>query len=152
MLFPIGEASEAHKAEEASRIEAEGQEVSDQVYYMQQVRRAVQDLMGTMLGNSTSGATELQTVGNACGTVGIMHALLNNLEDGTVPDSYIRMFADSTAGMNSEERWALELVRSSFAALLTPDLRKGCVSGRRRGDRHHACRSSLARPVHSGGY
>lgn len=45
--------SEKHRHEEATQIETEGQVVSDNVYYTK------------------------QTVGNACGTVGLIHAVAN---------------------------------------------------------------------------
>jgi ubiquitin carboxyl-terminal hydrolase L3 len=53
MLFPIKPHTEAFAKEEAQRIEANGQVVSSNVYYMK------------------------QTVGNACGTVGLLHAIGN---------------------------------------------------------------------------
>ncbi|CEG41977.1 ubiquitin carboxyl-terminal hydrolase isozyme l3-like [Plasmopara halstedii] len=53
MLFPIKPHTEKADKEEAARIEKEGQIVSPNVYYMR------------------------QTVGNACGTVGILHAIGN---------------------------------------------------------------------------
>ena len=56
LLFPISEASEAHKSEEEARILATGdaaQKVAPTLWYTK------------------------QTVGNACGTVGLTHAALN---------------------------------------------------------------------------
>lgn len=56
LLFPISEASEAHKNEEEARILATGdaaQKVAPSLWYTK------------------------QTVGNACGTVGLTHAALN---------------------------------------------------------------------------
>ena len=56
LLFPISDASEAHKDAETARILATGadaQKVSPNLYYMK------------------------QTVGNACGTVGLTHVALN---------------------------------------------------------------------------
>ena len=52
-LYPIKPTTEAFRAEERARIEAEGQVVDEDVYYMK------------------------QTVGNACGTVGLLHACGN---------------------------------------------------------------------------
>mmetsp|Transcript_15771 Transcript_15771/g.48091 ORF Transcript_15771/g.48091 Transcript_15771/m.48091 type:complete len:171 (-) Transcript_15771:1713-2225(-) len=81
MLFPIKEATETHRREEKERIEAAGgQEVAPALYYMK------------------------QTVGNACGTVGIMHALLNNIEDCTTPDSYIRRYQGATETLDADAR------------------------------------------------
>ena len=45
-----------YEAEERKRIEEKGQEVSPSVYFMR------------------------QTIGNACGTVGLLHALGNNVD------------------------------------------------------------------------
>lgn len=44
-LFPVKEASEAHRREEEARVKAEGQTVSPKIFYM------------------------AQEIGNACGTV-----------------------------------------------------------------------------------
>lgn len=53
MLFPIKDASEAHKAAEDARIKAEGQTLAPEVWYTK------------------------QTVGNACGTIGLVHIAAN---------------------------------------------------------------------------
>lgn len=89
MLFPIKKITEDYRAEELKRIESEGQICSDKVYYMK------------------------QTVGNACGTVGILHAIgnarsvLNNEgENGSIrinPKSYLEGFFNATDKMNPDE-------------------------------------------------
>ncbi|CAM9896443.1 unnamed protein product [Chrysoparadoxa australica] len=92
MLFPIKDSTEAHRAEECEKIKAAGQVVSDKVYYMK------------------------QTVGNACGTVGILHALGkyfidlhwdgNALGDRGVMcsnGSYLERFMDKTAAMTPDQ-------------------------------------------------
>ena len=82
MLFPVKEASEAHRAAEAERIQREGQTLSKDVYYMK------------------------QTVGNACGTVGILHALGNARHHPLChihADSYLANFFAKTAKMTPEE-------------------------------------------------
>jgi ubiquitin carboxyl-terminal hydrolase L3 len=53
MVFPIKEASEAHRAEEKARVENDGQTLSPAVWYTKQF------------------------VGNACGTVGLLHVIAN---------------------------------------------------------------------------
>lgn len=53
MVYPIKDSSEAYRVEEQQRIEHDGQYVSPNVYYMK------------------------QTVGNACGTVGLLHCIGN---------------------------------------------------------------------------
>jgi ubiquitin carboxyl-terminal hydrolase L3 len=81
MLFPIKDSSEEYSATEKAKIESDGQTVSENVYYMK------------------------QTVGNACGTVGILHSLLN--AKNTIefePDSYLANFNNDTKTMNPNER------------------------------------------------
>lgn len=78
LLFPISSSSEAHR-----RLEEEiPQTVSENVYYMK------------------------QTVGNACGTVGILHCIANSFPHGTsvATDSYVERMMKDTAGMNPAER------------------------------------------------
>eukprot|EP00640_Fibrocapsa_japonica_P004213 CAMPEP_0113944566 /NCGR_PEP_ID=MMETSP1339-20121228/34501_1 /TAXON_ID=94617 /ORGANISM="Fibrocapsa japonica" /LENGTH=236 /DNA_ID=CAMNT_0000949803 /DNA_START=85 /DNA_END=795 /DNA_ORIENTATION=- /assembly_acc=CAM_ASM_000762 len=80
LLFPIKEASEQHKSEEEAIITESGQEVSSEVYYMK------------------------QTVGNACGTVALLHAA-GNLSK-TVPPvegSFLQKFMERTSNMSPEE-------------------------------------------------
>jgi ubiquitin carboxyl-terminal hydrolase L3 len=56
LLFPITENNSAYTDQEDEKIKKDGQVVSKDVYFMK------------------------QTVGNACGTVGILHSLANNLD------------------------------------------------------------------------
>lgn len=77
MVYPIKEASEAYRAEEQSRIERDGQHVSSNVYYMK------------------------QTVGNACGTVGLLHCIGNvrsklNIADGSYLDRFYKKTLEYT--------------------------------------------------------
>ncbi|KAE9041763.1 hypothetical protein PR003_g4230 [Phytophthora rubi] len=80
MLFPIKPHTEAADKQEAARIEKDGQIVSPNVYYMR------------------------QTVGNACGTVGILHAIGNmrHLVQLT-PGSYLDKFFNKTKTKTPEE-------------------------------------------------
>jgi len=84
LLFPISAASEQHKQEEERRITAQGadaQKVSPKLYYMK------------------------QTVGNACGTVGLTHAALNLVDQLQLkPDSFFAQFLERTKGMTADER------------------------------------------------
>lgn len=74
MLFPIKPESEEYRKNEQSRIENEGQVVSPDVYYMK------------------------QTVGNACGTVGILHAIGNARSIVKIKDdSYLSRLYTKTA-------------------------------------------------------
>lgn len=87
MLFPIKKATEDFRAEENDAIEKSGQICSKNVYHMK------------------------QTVGNACGTVGILHAIGNarSVRDGEssyiniTPKSYLENFFASTNQMSCDE-------------------------------------------------
>lgn len=85
MLFPIKEASEAHRDAERAAIERDGQTISEKVYYMK------------------------QTIGNACGTVGIIHSIANarcqEVSAGLVTaGSYLDRLFTTTATMTPAER------------------------------------------------
>lgn len=81
MLFPISDKSEEHFKQEQERIERDGQFVDDDLYFMK------------------------QTVGNACGTVGVIHAVLNNRENLVLEDSkFFSKFVKETENLNSNER------------------------------------------------
>ena len=46
-----------------------------------------------------------QTVGNACGTVGILHSIINARDSLTIqPNSYLTTFLNNTLSLSSEER------------------------------------------------
>lgn len=80
-LFPIKPNTEVHREEERQAIEANGQVVSSDVYYMKQY------------------------VGNACGTVGILHAIGNARSQlAIVPGSYLdRFYATTANGMSPHD-------------------------------------------------
>ena len=92
LLFPITEKSESYQKEQREKIERNEREnvVSENVYYMR------------------------QTVGNACGTIGVFHAVMNNREDvldETVAKdddednkSYFQRFFEKTKDMTPDER------------------------------------------------
>lgn len=83
LLFPITDKSEKAKQDEGTRIATEGQTCSEKVYYMK------------------------QTIGNACGTIGILHAVGNNLGSFDVKEgSYFADYFAKTAGMTPVERAA----------------------------------------------
>ncbi|CAM9489076.1 unnamed protein product [Discosporangium mesarthrocarpum] len=82
MLFPIKEATEKHRKEEAASLLASGQAVKDKVYFMK------------------------QTVGNACGTVGLLHCTLNaSISHGIelAKDSFLQRFLGKTRGMSADQ-------------------------------------------------
>lgn len=78
VCFPICDAQEQHAAEEAQRIAAQGQICSPSVFYMK------------------------QTIGNACGTIGMLHAI-GNLRPAINPGSYLEGFFANVKGKNPEE-------------------------------------------------
>jgi len=100
LLFPISEQSEQHKREQEARVAAQGQEVSPIVYWTK------------------------QTVGNACGTIGLLHACCNNVsalspQPGSWLDTWLRKTADAdpdTRARLLEEDETLDEAHASAAA------------------------------------
>jgi len=46
-----------------------------------------------------------QTIGNACGTIGVLHAVGNNLNEYSIdPDSWFGKFFQATRSMTPEQR------------------------------------------------
>jgi ubiquitin carboxyl-terminal hydrolase L3 len=79
MLFPIKPESEEFARTEKENIEKNGQFVSPNVYYMK------------------------QTVGNACGTVGILHAIGNARTQLSIkPNSYLDRLYKRTGALSPE--------------------------------------------------
>lgn len=83
LLFPITEKYENFRQEEEAKIKAQGQEVSSDVYFMK------------------------QTIGNACGTIGLIHAVANNQRHLEFePNSPLKAFLLQSAKMSPEEKAA----------------------------------------------
>ncbi|XP_022099560.1 ubiquitin carboxyl-terminal hydrolase isozyme L3-like isoform X1 [Acanthaster planci] len=83
VLFPKGDKMKSAEEEMCAKIEKEGQEVSGSVYFMK------------------------QTIGNACGTIGVLHAVLNNQNENDFKlAGIISEFADKTKGMDGAARGA----------------------------------------------
>ncbi|XP_050975957.1 ubiquitin carboxyl-terminal hydrolase isozyme L3 isoform X2 [Labeo rohita] len=83
LLFPITEKYETFRQEEEAKIKAQGQEVSSDVYFMK------------------------QTIGNACGTIGLIHAVANNQRHLEFePNSPLKAFLLQSAKMSPEEKAA----------------------------------------------
>ena len=81
LLFPITENYEKSRKTEEEKIKSEGQTLSKHVYFTK------------------------QTVGNACGTIGIIHAVANNMEKFTfTPDSALKDLIEATKGLSAEEK------------------------------------------------
>jgi len=80
LLYPIKAASEEWNRVEQAKIDNEGQVVSPNVRFIKQY------------------------IGNACGTIGILHALTNARASLTVePNSYLDKFMTATATMTPDE-------------------------------------------------
>ena len=79
LLFPISEASEKRRDDEMKRIEENGQVVSDKLYFMK------------------------QTVGNACGTIALVHTVAN-LQDKLTLSGFFEEFVKKTKDMTPDER------------------------------------------------
>uniref|UniRef100_A0A671KLB7 Ubiquitin carboxyl-terminal hydrolase n=1 Tax=Sinocyclocheilus anshuiensis TaxID=1608454 RepID=A0A671KLB7_9TELE len=83
LLFPITEKYETFRQEEEAKIKAQGQAVSSDVYFMK------------------------QTIGNACGTIGLIHAVANNQRHLEFePNSPLQAFLLQSAKMSPEEKAA----------------------------------------------
>jgi len=83
LLFPIDEHYEKYRLDQQDKIKKEGQTLSDKVYFMN------------------------QTIGNACGTIGVIHSVLNNYSTIVNPgDGFFQTFYEKTKNLNSEERGA----------------------------------------------
>jgi len=79
LLFPITDNYRQFCEAELKRFETEPQTVTENIYFMK------------------------QTVGNACGTVGIIHSLANNTDSIKVGGT-LKTFLDSTKSMDADER------------------------------------------------
>ncbi|CAL1582519.1 unnamed protein product [Knipowitschia caucasica] len=83
LLFPITEKYETYKQEEEARLKIEKPNISPDAYFIK------------------------QTIGNACGTIGIIHAVANNMKHLEFEsDSPLKKFIEKTFQMNPEERAA----------------------------------------------
>ncbi|XP_061485991.1 ubiquitin carboxyl-terminal hydrolase isozyme L3 isoform X2 [Rhineura floridana] len=81
LLFPVTEKYETFRTEEEAKIKAQGQEVKPSVYFMK------------------------QTISNACGTIGLIHAIANNRDKINFEvDSSLKKFLDDSVPMTPEER------------------------------------------------
>ncbi|XP_040197315.1 ubiquitin carboxyl-terminal hydrolase isozyme L3 [Rana temporaria] len=81
LLFPVTEKYELFKAEEEAKIKSHGQNVDSSVYFMK------------------------QTISNACGTMGLIHAVANNRGKLDFEnDSALKKFIDDSLSLSPEER------------------------------------------------
>ena len=82
LLFPLANVEEEHRLNQAREIEANGQHVGENVFYMK------------------------QTIGNACGTIGLLHAVGNARRiqaDLVVPGSHLETLLDTTSTLEPEK-------------------------------------------------
>lgn len=83
VLFPITDKTESARVQQQEAIERERPTVSPSVYYMR------------------------QTIGNACGTIGLLHAVGNNLDTlNLVEGSFLSQFYAATETLDSQQRGA----------------------------------------------
>ena len=47
-----------------------------------------------------------QTIGNACGTIGLLHAIANNTDTIALGDGFLKTFIEETKTLSPEERGA----------------------------------------------
>ncbi|KAJ8028827.1 Ubiquitin carboxyl-terminal hydrolase isozyme L3 [Holothuria leucospilota] len=81
VLFPISEKVLKADSERLEKIEKDGQSVSPKVYFMK------------------------QTISNACGTIGLLHAVMNVQDEVSLePENPLKEFAEKTKAMNPDER------------------------------------------------
>eukprot|EP00899_Mesostigma_viride_P010425 jgi/Mesvir1/19384/Mv10421-RA.1 len=81
LLFPVTEKSEEARNEEAERIAKGGEQVSPNVYFVK------------------------QTVGNACGTIALIHAVCNNSGHLALDESkFFAKFIAKTGALSPDER------------------------------------------------
>eukprot|EP00163_Fabomonas_tropica_P006751 TRINITY_DN1633_c0_g1_i2.p1 TRINITY_DN1633_c0_g1~~TRINITY_DN1633_c0_g1_i2.p1 ORF type:complete len:237 (+),score=21.07 TRINITY_DN1633_c0_g1_i2:63-773(+) len=80
LLFPITEKSEKHKAQEEESFATSEPSIPSDVYFTKQY------------------------VGNACGTIALIHAVANNTETLGLNDGPLRALIDSTRGLTPQER------------------------------------------------
>ncbi|XP_051783271.1 ubiquitin carboxyl-terminal hydrolase isozyme L3 isoform X2 [Erpetoichthys calabaricus] len=81
LLFPVTEKYESYRQEEESKINSQGQKISSEVYFMK------------------------QTISNACGTIGLIHAVANNQDKLEFEStSALKKFLNESRSMAPEER------------------------------------------------
>ncbi|XP_028405583.1 ubiquitin carboxyl-terminal hydrolase isozyme L3-like [Dendronephthya gigantea] len=82
LLFPCSEKYYHFKEEEENCIEKKGQTISSNLYYTK------------------------QTIGNACGTVALIHCVANNMEQISIDEGFLKTFIESTKSLTPEEKAA----------------------------------------------
>ncbi|KAJ3152492.1 Ubiquitin carboxyl-terminal hydrolase isozyme L3 [Geranomyces variabilis] len=80
LLFPITEKYEEFRRAEEAQIREDGQIVSPHVFFVR------------------------QTIGNACGTIGLLHALVNNADELELNDGPLKDIIAQTRDLSPDER------------------------------------------------
>lgn len=83
LLYPHSEKAQAYTSELVARIKDEGQELSSNLFHMEQY------------------------VSNACGTIALIHAIANNLDEVKLRDGSLKTFLDKAKDLSFEERGKL---------------------------------------------
>ncbi|XP_065178951.1 ubiquitin carboxyl-terminal hydrolase isozyme L3-like [Sycon ciliatum] len=80
VLFPCSQKYHDYTVGEVERLEKEGQHVDDSVFFMR------------------------QTIGNACGTIGLLHSISNSKDRVDLEEGYLTNFISHTKDMTPAER------------------------------------------------
>jgi len=102
LLFPITDNTEKADSAEAEHIKKTGGVSSNNLWFMK------------------------QTVGNACGTVGVIHSVANNLHQLNIPpSSHFGKFFEMTKSLNPDERARVLETYTPFAAVHQDSAKEG---------------------------
>lgn len=82
LLYPLSDKAVAASLQQEKQIESEGQHVSPDVIFMK------------------------QTIGNACGTVALVHSIANNTDSLSLGDGPLSRFIDSLRSLSVDQRAA----------------------------------------------
>lgn len=113
LLFPCSDNYEAHRKEEDEKLKKNPAKVPDDLFYMKQVTEKSLSTAGKSYENDFT--SSFQIVHNACGTIALAHALLNNLKSITLEDgSVLKNFLEKAKELSPEERGKLLEGDSAF--------------------------------------
>ncbi len=103
-------------AKQEEKIKKEGQTLSKNLWYI---------FLPLLLHHKYSRFMK-QTVGNACGTIGVVHSVANNLDSLNItPGSHFAKFFELTHDKNSEERAKVLETYQPFAVVHQDSAREG---------------------------
>ncbi|KAJ3009286.1 Ubiquitin carboxyl-terminal hydrolase isozyme L3 [Thoreauomyces humboldtii] len=104
LLFPITQKYEAFRRSEESQIRSTGQTVSPDLYFVR------------------------QTIGNACGTIGLLHALANNLDTLRPGPGPLKSILDQTMSSSPDDRAKVLETSEDLARVHEASSREGQTS------------------------